>query len=112
MRWLATSARSWAVGSSLSGWKRRTLASDRHWRSRSASRGAAGRNVTWGLERSGRAMADILAASAADRENCVLSRDCRAAEQHTDELSSYAPAVAAASRVVRAPTSRAPTAGS
>ena len=27
-----TSARSWAVGSSLSGWKRRTLGSARHWR--------------------------------------------------------------------------------
>src|SRR5436305_9838127 len=62
MRWLATSARSWAVGNSLSGWKRRTLASERHWRRRSASRGAAGRNVTWGLERrSGKAMATILA---------------------------------------------------
>src|SRR3954453_23735950 len=62
MRWLATSARSWAVGSSFKGWKRRTLASERHWRRRSASRGAAGRNDTWGLERrSGKAMAIILA---------------------------------------------------
>src|SRR4051812_8108514 len=62
MRWLATSARSWAVGSSFKGWKRRTLASERHWRRRSASRGAAGRNITWGLDRrSGKAMAIILA---------------------------------------------------
>ena len=68
MRWLATSARSWAVGSSLRGWKRRTLGSARHWRRRSASRGAAGRNVTWGLDcRSGNAMALILAASSSAR---------------------------------------------